>query len=142
MTRLKRLNVLAFLTIIATGCSPQGQLFRDEPLHSELTSIEREGIAVSYNLLFSESKNFSGYKLTLVLRNDTSQEQVLAPEILLRDASGLLIMPESYQAFASRAANLAGTAIPPPQSKNQLKITTILARSHLRPVIHPTTQDG
>lgn len=105
---------IMFVVVFVTGCAPVDQLVHSKSFHSEPASIQREGIAVSYDLLFSESKNFSGYKLTLVLRNDTNQTQEFSPGIvLLRDASGLIIAPDTYQSLVSQAATLAGASVPP-----------------------------
>jgi hypothetical protein len=69
-------------------------------------------IDVSYNLFFVKGDNFSGYRLTLILRNVGATVETVVPSIELRDAAGFLVAPYEFGAFISEAAILAGTAVP------------------------------
>lgn len=70
-------------------------------------------IDVSYNLLYSSSDNFTGYRLTLIFRNRGANTETIMPTVALRDADGVAIAPYEFYAFMSEAAALAGTVVPP-----------------------------
>jgi hypothetical protein len=74
--------------------------------------MEKAGIAVSYNLFYGKSGNLAGYRLTLIMRNNTGSKQVFEPVLSLQDATGFIIPPYEYQAFVTEHASLAGTAVP------------------------------
>lgn len=76
-------------------------------------TVEKGGISVSYNLFFAKSNNVSGYRLTLIFRNNTGLPQALKPVISLQDAGGFLIAPYTHESFVAEATSLAGTAVPP-----------------------------
>jgi hypothetical protein len=82
-------------------------------------TAEQGGVLVSYNLFHGKSSNLSGYRLTLIFRNNTGSKQLLEPVISLQDASGFIIAPYAYQAFVTEAASLAGTVVPPISISNQ-----------------------
>lgn len=82
-------------------------------------TIEKDGIAVSYNLSFSGGDHFSGYRLTLVFRNNSDVAQVVHPVVTLQESHGLLVRPYAYNTFVAEAAALAGTVVPPvPQNES------------------------
>ena len=83
------------------------------PRNIPFETAEQGGILVGYNLLFSKSANISGYRLTLVFKNNSHSTQRLEPLVSLRDAAGVLIPPYSYPAFTAEAAALAGIVVPP-----------------------------
>lgn len=116
---------LLALLLSACGTSPMVQL--NEPARSASAldvanllpprnipyeTVEQGGISLGYNLFFAKGGSLSGYRLTLIVRNNTSGRRVLEPVVSLQDAAGFLITPYTYQAFVTEAAILAGTAIP------------------------------
>jgi hypothetical protein len=68
----------------------------------------KAGISVSYNLVYDGDD----YRLTLIMRNNTSTPRVLSPVITMRDPGGFLVQPYSYQGFVAEAAQLANTPVP------------------------------
>lgn len=90
------------------------------PRNIPYETVEKGGISVGYNLFFASSGNLSGYRLTLIIRNNTRSRQMLEPMVSLQDAGGFLVSPYAYQAFVAEAASLAGTAVPlvPVQSQS------------------------
>lgn len=82
------------------------------PRNIPYETVEKGGISVSYNLFFAKSNNLSGYRLTLVLRNNTGSLQVLKPAVSLQNAGGFVIASYTYESFVTEAASLAGTAVP------------------------------
>lgn len=75
---------------------------------------ERGGLAVGYNLQFEPGgKDFSGYRLTLVLRNMGPSKRTVSPEVMLQDSTGFMVEPYAYGAFMARAQTLSVTPIPP-----------------------------
>lgn len=116
---------LFVLLMSACGTSPVVQL--NEPTRSSTAldvanllpprnipyeTVEKGGISLGYNLFFAKGGNLSGYRLTLVIRNNTSARRLLEPAVSLQDAGGFLVPPYAYQAFVTEAALLAGTAVP------------------------------
>ena len=75
--------------------------------------IEHGGILVGYNLFFAKHATVSGYRLTLIFKNNSGSRQPIKPVVTLRDNAGVLIRPYSYQTFTAKAASLAGTVVPP-----------------------------
>jgi hypothetical protein len=75
-------------------------------------TVEKGGISLGYNLFFVRGGNLPGYRLTLVIRNNTLARRLLEPAVLLQDAGGFLVPPYAYQAFVTEAASLAGTTVP------------------------------
>src|SRR5438034_11237761 len=59
-------------------------------------TAEKGGISVSYNLMYGKSNNQSGYRLTLIFRNNSGTKQVLNPVISLQDADSFIIAPYAY----------------------------------------------
>jgi len=122
------LMLAVMLPTLLGGCATGSPLHLNEPARSQASvdvanlraprevpyeTQEQEGIAVRYNLFFLKDDNFSGYRLTLILRNNTNRPEVFMPEVLLRDATGLVLQPDTYEGFMSLAAALAGTSVPP-----------------------------
>lgn len=126
--RSSTLILAVMLPAALAGCATGSLLHLNEPARSQPSidvanllspreipyeTQEQSGIAVSYNLFFVKQGNFSGYRLTLIFRNNTDRTEVFVPAVVLRDASGLLLYPDTYADFMSLAAALAGTAVPP-----------------------------
>lgn len=125
--RISLTSILAsILVIFAPGCAQISHL--NDPARSKESldtanllaprdipyeTQERNGMAVSYNLLFVPRGNFSGYRLTLIFRNTTKENRVAWPRITLQDADGLIVEPSSYEAVMTHAATLAGTPVTP-----------------------------
>lgn len=122
------LMLAVMLPTLLGGCATGSPLHLNEPARSQpavdvanlyapreipYETQEHAGVAVSYNLFFVKGANFSGYRLALILRNNTERAEVFTPEVLVRDATGLLIQPDTYEGFMSLAASLAGTSVPP-----------------------------
>jgi hypothetical protein len=82
------------------------------PRNIPYETVEKGGISLGYNLFFAKGGSLSGYRLTLVIRNNTSARRLLEPAVSLQDAGGFLVPPYAYQAFVTEAASLAGTAVP------------------------------
>lgn len=126
--RPRKLVITAMLPIALWGCAAGSAVHLNDPARSHsgvdvanllapreipYETQEQLGIAVSYNLFFMKEANFSGYRLTLVLRNNTDRPEIFTPEVVLRDATGLILQPDTYEGFMSLAAALAGTPVPP-----------------------------
>lgn len=82
------------------------------PRNIPYETVEKGGISLGYNLFFVKGGNLSGYRLTLVIRNNTAARRVVEPVVSLQDAGGFQVPPYAYQAFVTEAASLAGTAVP------------------------------
>ena len=130
IVHFRMLISIAVLAFIGCGCATAPGLIvhLNDPVRSQLKrdvvnlfasrnvlyeTLERGGISVGYNLFFAKNANVSGYRLTLIFKNNTASEQPLKPVVSLRDGAGVLIRPYSYRAFAAKAATLAGTVVPP-----------------------------
>lgn len=120
----------AMFVLIGCGCSVSPGLIvhLNDPDHSRPTrdvanlfsprevpyeTMEHGGVLVGYNLFFAKNATVSGYRLTLIFKNNSDSRQLIKPSVSLRDDGGVLIRPYSYQAFVARAAILAGTVVPP-----------------------------
>jgi len=118
---------LALLTVITTaGCASVVQL--NDPAKSaaalDVANLEsprkipyelqeRNGLKVIYNLSFILRGNFTGYRLTLIFKNEGSQPRVIEPRIAVQDSAGMVLSPNSYEAVMTQAAALAGTPVSP-----------------------------
>ena len=118
---------LAALTLLVSACATSPVMQLNEPARSApaldvanllpprnipYETLEKGGVSLGYNLFFSKGGNLSGYRLTLVIRNNTAARKVIEPVVSLQDAGGFQVPPYSYQAFVTEAASLAGTAVP------------------------------
>jgi len=95
----------------------RSRYFRDlapveNPKDIPYETIDKDGIAVSYNLQFLKTNNFAGHRLTLSFRNKTDSHFTFVPIISLKDASGFIIQPQSPQSLMIQASALAGTSVP------------------------------
>jgi hypothetical protein len=118
---------LALLSVITTaGCASVVQL--NDPAKSisavDVATLEsprkipyelqeRNGLKAIYNLSFIPRGNFTGYRLTLIFKNEGSQPRVIEPRIAVQDSTGMVLSPNSYEAVMTQAAALAGTAVSP-----------------------------
>jgi hypothetical protein len=82
------------------------------PRNVPYKTVEKAGVSLGYNLFFVAGGNLSGYRLTLILRNNTVARKSIEPIISLQDSAGFLIPPYAYEAFITEAASLAGTNVP------------------------------
>lgn len=69
----------------------------------------KSGIAVSYNLMYVTAVGIAGYRLTLVLRNESGVSVTFEPRVVLADGAGIMIQPSSYASFVQASALLAKT---------------------------------
>ena len=76
-------------------------------------TIERNGLAVSYNLQQRDDGLGPTYRLVLIFRNDTGQPVDIEPQLTLLDGSGLIVQPFGYEAFRTQAFALAGSRARP-----------------------------
>lgn len=82
------------------------------PRNIPYETVEKAGISLGYNLFFVAGGNLSGYRLTLILRNNTGTRKLIEPIISLQDSGGFLIPSYAYEGFITEAASLAGTNVP------------------------------
>ncbi len=75
-------------------------------------SQEKGGLEVSYSLSFYGKEELPGYRLNLIFRNKGDLLTTVEPRVYLRDASGFVIEPSTYSAYAAYASALAGTPVP------------------------------
>lgn len=87
---------------------PNVASLQNEPVQLPYETMEKGGVAVSYNLASLEALKVPAYRLVLVVRNNTGASQIFDPKVSIRDDAGLAIPPFDFRALMTQAAQMAG----------------------------------
>jgi hypothetical protein len=122
-------SVALILSVVLAGCAaPPARQDLTEPTRSismpDVANLlaprdipfelhEKAEVSVAYNLMFMEGGAAQGLRLTLFLRNTSTEVKTFTPIVSLSDRIGLMIPATTYDGFVRDAAMLAGTPVPP-----------------------------
>jgi len=119
--------VFASVVLLLAGCATPVAHMNDpsrSTLAADLAAFEtdesipyetqsKEGLSVGYNLHdLRRWSNFSGGRLTLVIKNTSAKNVVIYPRITMTDANGVLVVARTKDDVLAQAGQLAGTQPP------------------------------
>ena len=135
--RPQQLLTFLALLLIQAGCSTD-PVSLNEPVRSVLARnvgsmqpqvlpFERQvknNLAVSYHLTFARGPYISGYRLTLVLTNETEKPVKLPVAFRLMNATGLVLAPMYGDSYLTLLARDAGKGVPEAEARRWMQWET------------------
>ncbi len=82
------------------------------PVNIPYESATIDDFEVSYNLLYERDAYYPGYRLTVIIRNNTNDNLTVSPQVVLRDATGMVMPSMEQQDMLKIAAQLQGIDVP------------------------------
>ncbi len=89
-----------------------------------IESMKCGELEIGYNLVFENYEQSPGYRLTVMLRNDSHEDIELSPSIVLLDSLGFVVPGLEYSEFMVLAAQLEGVEIPTVETGKSPSTTT------------------
>lgn len=105
--------VSAMVVVLSSGCASRTKQLSGTP-ENPFEISTKEAVTIGYKLdFYSLGVGSSGYRLTIQYKNLSSAVTEFVPDVILQDASGLVIAPMPYGDFLGMTSRLLGTRSPP-----------------------------